>query len=1052
MKRVLLVTALLLAFAGVRSQDFSGLSVAEIPGTGKGILLIADMNGDGLPDVVQNTGPVPEPVAGLHIQQPDGSFLFEGIGIPALEHPAMAVADLNGSGRPDLVCVGKEAFGEPAVWIFLQNVDNTFSVQKYQQWGVEAANIVVTDLESDGKPDIVFSGFDISGRPKMWHIVVERDGSLQATDIIHGGLGYGRMVAFDRDRDGVQELLVSGLTMGYQSEIRLLVREKGTYQQHSVEIPHMEATFLQVADFDLDGYPDVIAGGKKRDGTWLTALYNNNKGMGFSLQHTFPEYDKVLGTLLDMDADGLMDVVLAGRKEDIRSLEVFRNTDTGFDLVYSHDTPIDEGTLVTGYMQGDARPDVLVSGNADAGRQSFWLRNNSSADNASPEFTGAGTCEVFADSVVIFCGTAKDATVPTEALAFDLFIQDQRGDWWVKSLHSHPAGDDFSLGTGMQATGRFVLEDLADGKYTWQRRVVDPAGKASTLETGGTFYVSAPLNLPADSLICPEKQFTVEIEREHTSCEWFRNPEAPELLSSSQVVTFVPEDSDSLWVEITTPYGDILQDTMAIHFYQRPEYTALTDKQVCQGREVTLEVQGNFSQWQWQAAEGAVGAEPAFGFIPTHDQRVYYWLTDNHACVWADSLDVTVYEKAEVNMPVIYSACLHQELMLEVTGNGDQYQWKSELFGDMEAGNSLAYSLTAPDSITVTATTANGCVATTGTRLTPYALPEFEPMNDTLICRGSEAVLQVKSAADDYEYHWGEFPDAFTLEGATHLITPDNTTRYYVQATSAHGCVSTDSVLVSWNTPVQLSVGKEQQEICPGETVMLGGAPTATGSSLPCTYQWWTADSEFSVDANPEVSPIATTRYWLEIRTADCVLDTLTTEVVVHEIPPLEVMADTIVGFEEPFTLWAKGAANYIWSPSEMLTTSQGAKVEARVKETTHFEVTAFSTFGCSAHGQVEVMVKNALFIPEMFSPNSDGRNDYFRVYGFGVRTISLQIFSLAGDKVWEADGIEQVMKQGWPGNDLPEGKYIWLLSGSWMSGEPLQFKGRTKGMLQLVR
>ena len=92
--------------------------------------------------------------------------------------------------------------------------------------------------------------------------------------------------------------------------------------------------------------------------------------------------------------------------------------------------------------------------------------------------------------------------------------------------------------------------------------------------------------------------------------------------------------------------------------------------------------------------------------------------------------------------------------------------------------------------------------------------------------------------------------------------------------------------------------------------------------------------------------------------------------------------------------------------------------------------------------------------MPDLFSPNGDGRNDYLRVYGEGIKQLSLRVFDERGSLLAEID--ESSNAQGWDGtvsgNELPSGTYFWTVSGQFTDGQAISYQGKNKGTIRLVR
>jgi FG-GAP-like repeat len=300
-------------------------------------VVLADVNADGKPDILVANGGSSK--AAVLLGNGDGTFqadvTYSSGGYIAEE---VAVADVNADGKPDLVvanaCVSENNCVNGTASVLLNNGDGTFQpATAYGSGGYYAQSVAVADINGDGKPDLLVGNSCIAndtscynftpGLPSTVGVLLGNgDGTFQSAVSYATGDYYSlSVVVADVNGDGRADLLVA---KGGSSTVAVLLGNgDGTFQPAiAYGSGGYYATSVAVADVNGDGKPDLVVANctlKSTGGcnngavTGLGVLLGNGNGTFQSAEAYgsggFGEATSV--AVADVNADGKPDLVVA---------------------------------------------------------------------------------------------------------------------------------------------------------------------------------------------------------------------------------------------------------------------------------------------------------------------------------------------------------------------------------------------------------------------------------------------------------------------------------------------------------------------------------------------------------------------------------------------------------------------------------------------------------------------------------------------------------------------------------------------------------------------
>jgi gliding motility-associated-like protein len=478
-------------------------------------------------------------------------------------------------------------------------------------------------------------------------------------------------------------------------------------------------------------------------------------------------------------------------------------------------------------------------------------------------------------------------------------------------------------------------------------------------------------------------------------------------------------------------------DSIQVIVNPGPEAQVPNFPRVCNGEEIQLTASGG-ETYSWSPSTGLSSTNIA-NPIATVDELITYVVTVGDSC-GTDTAWVTLRPYPEITDAIEDTTlCKGQSGRLWAEG-GSSYAWSPPFY--LNSTTSPRPTVT-PDSTTeytvIIVDSFNCSYTYPVTVFVEGSLPEVSASGDTVVC-GGERVVLTASGAEEYEW----FPKTGVQNPFLPVtpVFPEVTTVYTVVVENSCGIVA-DSVVVEVN-PNQLFVSSDTA-VCFGDTVSL----RATGS---IAYRWYSdVLEEDYFTPNPAFVPTSSQRIYVEGRNLqNCKKqDSIWLEVYPNPSLSIPFDADTVTGLHN-ILLVAESNAAIRWESDGFVPCITCDSIVVYPKEKTTYRVIAVDSNGCIVKDSVEVAAISQLFVPNSFSPNGDGVNDFFMISSHNVTDFDMEIRSRWGEKIFET----QDMSRGWNGQKFnngrhePIGSYPYIIRYTVLPGE----ERIESGVVHLIR
>ncbi|MDY0903604.1 putative Ig domain-containing protein [Pedobacter sp. CFBP9032] len=466
--------------------------------------------------------------------------------------------------------------------------------------------------------------------------------------------------------------------------------------------------------------------------------------------------------------------------------------------------------------------------------------------------------------------------------------------------------------------------------------------------------------------------------------------------------------------------------------------------------------------------------------VLTANTTYYVTVKGDNKCENAsgNGLAIAVTVNSLPNNPVVASTgtsiCSGEptQLIISNAQTGITYEWYSAAVGGNLLFTGSTYNTPALSSTTdyfVTAINAGGCnnnggrVRITVTVNQRPAVPVVNVSNIST-CIGSVAVITVSNPQTGAVYNWYTAATGGSIAGTgVSFTTPTVTTNvtYYVEGANG-SCISAS------RTPVNvtaLQVPLAPASATPANGIICAGSNTILTVNNPVAgliYKWYSVSSNGNVlgegitFTTPNIT--ATTIYYVESIAVGGCASASRTPVTVTVLPVLATPAVVVQSTTANSVTFAwpavNGASGYQVSTDNGLTwqaavgttyLASGLKPDQSVT----LIVRATGQLACQTSANSSPVTGKAtnpfgsqIYIPNAFTPNNDGKNDTFLIYGNTIASARMSVFTQWGQLIFQSDN----MSNGWDGTfkgvNQPVGVYVYMVEAQFNDGTSTMKKG----------
>ncbi len=434
---------------------------------------------------------------------------------------------------------------------------------------------------------------------------------------------------------------------------------------------------------------------------------------------------------------------------------------------------------------------------------------------------------------------------------------------------------------------------------------------------------------------------------------------------------------------------------------------------ICRGDSVLLIASGGATyEWFPPIFLSNPNGQTTYAFPPSTLEYTVY-TTDSCGTDTAQ-ITVHVYEGSYTIMPDTI-ICSGYPVQLYVNGSANNNWFPDPSIQNFGDQNPTAIPLNTTKYY-VEITTIDGCVYLDSVTITTVNnLPTPNVSNDTIICLNDQITL-FASGGNTYEWFPSNLIASSNGNTTTTNIFTDAT--IYVNVSNACGTVQDSIQIQIIDVYPQVS---PDTTICPYDSAILW----ASGGNV---YSWSPENTLSHPDSSFTYAfPSNNTDYNVTVSNVEGCSKTLTTRVLLYNLPEVNILTNSFQNYGTEVQL--NGQSNgisFLWETSDSVYCQDCLTTFTKPEQTSTYILHVTDENGCMNSDTITIYLDGVIYVPNTFTPNGDGVNDFFEIKGKEIVTFNLLIFNRWGQLIFESDALDKQWDGTFKNTKVQQDAYIW--------------------------